>query len=214
MCSFVELLQPSRSSTQALPDRTFVESNYKRFYDASGAALFQHELLAAVHNMLTLFVTRLNPTLDEHTVVGDVNKFMGKIQDDAFQNNKALKDDVSAVAEYLWTSDKSHDVVKGMELCSVLNAVIREDVAEEIAAATKIFRTINTRRVHRVRTTTGRVDSSYPRNGETWRGGGFRQECGAFFERIKGHKYRVPGFLASSQKKQIAAAFAHGAGKN
>merc|ERR1719201_1778534 len=99
--------------------------------------------------MLKLYGARLNPTMDEVTVENGVHEFMGKIQGDAFENNQALQNDVDAVAEYLWTSAKKHKVVNNMELCSVLNAVIRDDVAEEIQAAATIFRSINSRRVNR-----------------------------------------------------------------
>ena len=65
----------------------------------------------------------------------------------------------------------------------VVNTVIRDDVAEEVEAAVIFFRGINTRCVTRV--SKGAIDTSYPRNGETWRGGGFRTEHRAFFERMQ-----------------------------
>ena len=130
---------------------------------------------------------------------------MRKIQDDAFKNKKALENDVDAVSEYLWTSAKRHRVVRGKELCSVLNAVIRDDVAKEIKAAAPIFRNINTRRVYRSKTG---LNTTYPRNGKTWRGGGFREEFEPFFKRMQDKKYRVPGFLATSNQQSVAATFA------
>merc|ERR1712084_144744 len=133
---------------------------------------------------------------------------MAKIQDDAFRNDKDLKSDVGAVAEYLWTSGKKHEIVQDMELCSVLNAVIRDDIAEEIEAATMVFRSINSRRIRRRNVHASINVQSYPPKGETWRGGGFRREHRAFFERMIGKKYRVPGFLATSLRREIAAAFA------
>merc|ERR1719506_303666 len=119
-----------------------------------------------------------------------------------------MQNDVDAMMEYLWTSGKKHAVIENKELCSVLNAVIRDDIAEEIGAAAVIFRSINNRRVNR---TSERPDiniQSYPPKGETWRGGGFRREHRAFFDRMIGKKYRVPGFLATSVRRDIAAGFA------
>ena len=133
---------------------------------------------------------------------------MKKLQSDAFRNDEALQEDVGAVAEYLWTSGKTHAVVKKMEFCSILNAVIRADIAKEIEAAAVIFRAINSRRVNRGSGGADHIDHSYPEDGQTWRGGGFRQECKKFFKRIKGKKYRVPGFLATSNKRSVAAHFA------
>ena len=189
-----------------LERRTFATSNYKRFYDGAQAPVFQHYLLAAVNTMLLLFAKRRNPALQQHELENDVNQFMAKIQADAFEDGTALREDVGAVAEYLWTSAKTHAVVNYMQLCSVLNAVIRDDVSEEVGAAAIFFRGINTRRVTRV--SKAAIDTSYPRNGETWRGGGFRTQHRAFFERMVGKKYRVPGFLATSGKRSVAAKFA------
>lgn len=86
--------------------------------------------------------------------------------------------------------------------------MIRDDVAEEIEAAVTIFRSINSRRVHRMDGGTNIDIQSYPPKGETWRGGGFRDEHKDFFKRMKGAKYRVPGFLATSDERNIAVAFA------
>ena len=91
----------------------------------------------------------------------------------------------------------------------MLNAVIRDDIEEEVQAAAIFFRGINTRRVTRIRS--GNIDPSFPRNGETWRGGGFRSQHRAFFEGMVGKKYRVPGFLATSAKRSIAVKFAFAA---
>ena len=74
------------------------------------------------------------------------------------------------MAEYLWTSGKKHVVVKNKELCAVINAVIRDDVAEEVEAAVIIFRSINNRRVHRISEGPDINIQSYPPKGETWRG--------------------------------------------
>ena len=71
-----------------------------------------------------------------------------------------------------------------------------------------IFRSINARRIQRRNGSVNIHIQSYPPTGETWRGGGFRRYHRAFFEGILGKKYRVPGFLATSLNREIAAAFA------
>ena len=160
---------PALTSVQ----KTFATSNYKRFYERAKPAPFQHNLLAAVQTTVTLFAARMNPRLDKAAIEEGVLGFMEYIQDDAFKNDKDLRSNVDCVAEYLWTSSKRHDIIKRMELCSVLNAVIREDIAEEIEAAAVIFRSINSRRVNR-EAVGSNEDPTYPLYGETWRGGGFR----------------------------------------
>merc|ERR1719174_138364 len=157
-----------------------------------------------------LYAKRTNVEQDQATKMFidlDVMDFMLEIQKDAFKHDEAMQNDTDAMAEYLWTSSKKHSIVKDMELCSVINAVIRDDVAEEIQAATIIFRSLNSRRVRRHNVCPNINVQSYPPSGETWRGGGFRREHRAFFERMIGKKYRVPGFLATSVRRDIAAAF-------
>lgn len=192
---------------KALGERTFATSHYKHVYAEARPAAFQHQLLTAVHKTLKLVAMRMNPTVNPDILAGRVDDFMSKIQDEAFRNDKALKDDVGAVAEYLWTSGKKHLVVKGMEMCSVLNTVIRDDILEEVVAAGSIFRSINTRRVQR--DGDAKQDQPFPDNCETWRGGGFRRRFRAFFNRLLGQKYRVPAFLATSNKMSVAATFAN-----
>ena len=191
-----------------LRERTFANSNFKRFYVPSKAPIFQHDLLHSVNTVIKLYARRLNPTLDQETINQGVNEFMEKMQHDAFSDNDALENNVNAVGEYLWTSAKKHKILNYMELCSILNAVIRDDIEEEIQAAVIVFRCINSGRVTRERALS--IDEqSYPSDGETWRGGGFREEHRKFFRSIKGKKFRVPGFLATSNQQSVAAAFVH-----
>ena len=201
-----------------LQERTFAESNYKRFSVAAQAAASQQDLFADVHKMLTLFATRTNPWVSEEVIAEGVHSFMAKIRTEAFEQmsmEKDLQHDVDAVAEYLWTSGRKHALTKGLELCSVLNAVIRDDVEGEIEAASSICWCINNRR-RLLSTSKGSalVHLSYPPNGETWRGGGFRNRFRPFFECIKGKKYRVPGFLATSNQRSVASTFAFNADKH
>ena len=148
----------------------------------------------------------MNPTFDDARIAIGIQQFMRKIQNDAFKHQKTLQNNVDAAAEYLWTSAKSHSLFKDMTLCSVLNAVIRDDIAAEIEAAATVFRNLNSRRVARVNIGGKAVDTSYPPKGETWRGGSFRRQFRSFF--TQGIKYRVPGFLATSRKRHVATHFA------
>ena len=195
-----------------LCNRTFATSHYKRFYSEALTTVMQHKLLSAVENVLMLYAKRMNALTDDQAIGTfidlDVMDFILKLQEDAFKHDEAMQNDVDAMAEYLWTSSKKHGILNGMELCSVLNAVIRDDVAEEMEAAAVIFRCLNSRRVRRQNVSANINLQSYPPNGETWRGGGFRREHRAFFERMVGKKYRVPGFLATSVRREVAAAFA------
>lgn len=195
-----------------LNERTFATSNYKKLYLGSKVPDFQHEVLSAVHNVSSLYAIRLNPTQDQGEVMKHVTKFMEKIQTDAFQNIDELEKDVSSTAEYLWTSGKTHQVFNNRELCSILNAVIRDDVEQEVEAAVAFIRGLNSRRIVRMKGASLN-EQAFPLNGKTWRGGGFNDEHRPFFNRLKRQKYRVPGFLATSNDKMVAFEFAFKADK-
>ena len=162
---------------------------------------------------VSLFAYRLNPELDEGQLMDGVDECMKKIQEDAFSNNnEMIKNNVDAVAEYLWSSAKKFPIVNYVQLCSVINAVIREDRPDELRPAVMIIRNITTRLVTRrlsAKISAYELSPTYPPEGETWRGGGFDPNCRPFFEKLRGDKkYRVPGFLASSTDKSIAETFA------
>lgn len=113
-------------------------------------------------------------------------------------------DDTDAVAETLWTSPRRG--ILGMEFCSILNAIIRADVDNEISSAVVIIRAINNRRVRR-QDVSAVEKLVFPPGGILWRGGGFRDIYRTFFEGNTGKKIRVPGFLACSQDKVVAEEF-------
>ena len=89
----------------------------------------QHELLNAVQRTVTLYAKRVNP----HSSVTELKRMIGdymlKKQGEAFSN---VVSSVPATAEYLWTSGKKHKVVHNLEFCTVLNAIIRADLANEL----------------------------------------------------------------------------------
>ena len=201
--SIIDLSDINAISSVTAAPLSFATSNYKRLYTRALAPPLHDNLVSAVENMLTLYAQRICATEvrpDGKILEWNVNAAMEQMQDQAF----TLSADVGAMVQYLWTSSKKHRIVKDMEWAAVLNAVIRDDVAEEIEAAGPIFRSMTIAANINIR--------CYPRNGETWRGGGFRREYRAFFERMITRKYRVPGYLATSDNRQIAAAFAFKAG--
>lgn len=184
----------------------------------------QNQLVPAKVKTYSTAVEETNPSaamtpLDQRTfATSNYKRFYDTVKPAAFQHYllSAVNDTLKHFAKRINPArdqqelendvDELMKVIKDMELCSVLNAVIRDDIAAEIEAAAIIFRTINSRRTKRVSDST--IDTSYPHNGETWRGGSFRREHRAFFERMERQQYRVPGFLATSSKRSVAAKFA------
>ena len=190
--------------------RTLANSNYKWCYAQAKAPVFQHGLLHAVHSTLELYAARSNPALAPNELKMMVNNCMTQIQEDAFRHTKELTEDVAVVAEYLWTSCNKYMVFKDMELSMVLNTVIRDDIQTEVLAVAPFIRSLNLRRVHRKLV----KPQCYPPKGQTWRGGGFRNQYKTFFDCMIGSKYRVPAFLATSVKKAVAMGFAKVADKD
>merc|ERR1712151_208099 len=113
------------------------------------------------------------------------SEFMQVIEGEAAK----FKHDADALAEFLWTSGKKHAVVNNMEFCSVLNAVIRDDVAEEIEAAAAIFRSLNALRTRRWGEGASKDVMVFPPEGKLWRGSGFDDKFKGFFNRMLGQDY-------------------------
>jgi len=131
------------------------------------------------------------------------------IQQEVAKHSNEDEHDANMLAEFLWTSQKRHPVVNDLEFCSVLNAVIRDDIAEEIEAAAPIFRSLNALRVHRSHSFGGDARNvTYPPKRHLWRGTGFDDKFRPFFEGMLGEEYRVPGYLSASADREVALEFA------
>lgn len=170
-------------------DRTFATSNFKRYYDITGAPNQLEVMWIAVKGVLEAYGTHHNL---------DTNDFFVRLKSEALH----FADDVTAAVERLWTSAQLVNyTTHKVELCSILNAVIREDIVEQVAHAAVLVRGINMLCV-----TSSRLGTvSFPPGGQTWRGGGFNEAHRYFFE--EGKSFRVPGFLASSFSFRKAQGF-------
>lgn len=166
--------------------RTFATSNFKRHFDNAEAPTLQHVLLGALHAMLDAYSRRRNipaaATLD----------FFRRLERGAFANVDEMLKDVPSACERLWTSKETMCPAHDLELCSVLNAVLRDDNDDEVTHAAVLVRGIN-----RLCITRNRPNGvPFPPDGVTHRGGGFNDDHKVFF--TPGKVYRVPGFVASS----------------
>ena len=205
-----------RDTTTLVPleERSFASSNFKHFYTSAKAAPFHFDILSAARKTATLYAARIHTRQRKDVIEENVNKFIHVIQEEVAKHSNEDEHDANMLAEFLWTSQKRHPVVNNLEFCSVLNAVIRDDVAEEIEAAVPIFRSLNALRTRRLGEGVSKDVVVYPPDGQLWRGSTFNDKFRPFFEGMLGKKYRVPGFLATSENRQIAVAFALKAGGN
>ena len=109
------------------------------------------------------------------------------------------------VAELLWTSDivfEDAPEPHNKELCSLINAAIRDDHPDLAAPTARVVRSINTLCVVRGQDAAA---LDFPPGGRTLRGTGFDDQHRDFF--TKGKRYRVPGFVATSFSEAVATRF-------
>ena len=179
-------------ATLSVLKRTFANSNFKRLVSGTQPPKFQVDISRAVCKMVTRYAARTNPDLDKTTLEDGVADFMKKIghgvSSDVPSNFAPID---RSVSKYLWKSDrklKVTKVTKGLEFCLILNAVIRDDIHEEIGHAITIMHSIMPRRVHNPPCPDWH---HFPAGGETWRGAGFRDCFRPFFENIKGGDFHL-----------------------
>ncbi len=117
--------------------------------------------------------------------------------------NDAVLGDVPRVAQRLWTSDQRFSgpgvpPEHQREFCSLLNAALRRDDGELLAAAMPLIRAINALCV--VRGARPMDLLRFPPENRTFRGAGIPDAHLGFY--VPGVKYRVPGYLATSFNRE------------
>jgi hypothetical protein len=108
---------------------------------------------------------------------------------------------VAMAAQLMWTSAKKIKATN-TQLCSIINDTIRSDHTTRAKAAAIFSRTVNSTIVNREPT----ESMPFPKGGLTFRGGCLPSKFKSFFN--KGVRYRIPGFLATSDSKAVALKFA------
>jgi hypothetical protein len=168
------------------PTPTFCTSNFKRHFNRTEVPTLQYALLGALHAILDKYCEARNISL---AISLD---FFLRLQQGAFANADDLLFNVPAACERLWTSKELLSPAHPVELCSILNAVLRDDRDDQVMHAAVLVRGINCLCVVRTQS----VPVAFPPNGVTYRGGAFDDTFIPFFS--VGKVYRVPGFVASS----------------
>ena len=165
---------------------SYAESYFKKVYDATPAPWFAHNLLDAVQQLLAAYC-KLHG-LPEATGV----RFFRDLEKEAFRNPNELLAEVPFAAQRMWTSAEKlgksprghrlNDIpdAHNLELCSILNAVIRDDEPTLVPHVAIV----------------ARGNAVAPPGPALSRGGGFDNAHQDFF--TVGKWYQVPGFLATS----------------
>ena len=210
-----------KSSNYLLAFRAFEEKLRDENFDEGGLGgkLPGYFIVTATQELIRWHVATvggdsLSAWLPFHRVMGQIHNL---------PENKYNHGDIGTFAELLWSSGKT---VKGKELCSILNAALREDDPTMVMHAVVISIALNTRRVSDRGATTGLFSGINPKEYPqklakndmgfgrpaphsfwhgSWRGGGFRDRFQEFYK--PGRRYRVPGVLATALKKQVALDF-------
>lgn len=199
---------PSEPLRRALPtaERTLATSNFKKVYGAmldAGVPRRSTLLLFAVEKLVQAYARKDSEHMKKH-YESSLEEFTAL----AFrQMGETLADDVSAAAEFLWTSTQRFGKV---EFCALLNTVIREDRASSIAHACVVVCSINRLRLGERVATGSKARKSkgerFPNRGRLYRGSALPNFVRPFYE--KGKSFRVPAFFATSFSKKVAKKFA------
>lgn len=176
---------------------TFDSSHFKRYYDDLEATPFQHVILGAAHDVARAYCLLHN--LDPR----HADDLFMRLQAEAFKYKDDLLSDVDAVAQRLWTSAltlRNCGRPYAVELCTMLNTLLRLDHPEHTRCAAQLARNINELCVIRRAGAQG-----FPPGGVCYRGGGLIREARDFY--TGGTKFRVPGYLATSLSEIEAKKF-------
>ncbi len=163
-------------------------------YGGSQAPLYPDQLLAAVRETTFAFCRKFRVS------EGEAVRYFKEVQAEAVGHKDELLDNIAESAVLIWTSAKRLTLAPGttIEFCSLLNRILREHDPDLLPSACVVVRGINQLCVMR-------HDESkllYPPGGESHRGGGLPLQHVPFF--APGKKFRVPMFLATSFKKDVA----------
>lgn len=177
--------------------RSFSASAFKRLYDEQSPPEYQHELFAAVMSLLVEYAAEVGGGKDGATQLFEA------LQVQAFncQQWSALLGQVEAIAVVLWTSASLAGL--GVEFCSILNHVIRQDSGDALPHAVVLSRAMALLMVSR--RTSGPSATRWPEDHQSHRGTGMPEYALGFF--VEGLLYRAPMFLATSFFQQKAYEF-------
>ena len=180
-------------------------AKFDHYYSAAPLPKFADELLAAVRKTIFKYSSK------NGAEQAAAERFFKALQAEAFTHAQDLSDNMSVSAGLIWTSQLPLVMRDGSttEFCGVLNRILRELDDDLLPDACIIVRAINSLCVLRHNPS----KLVYPADGMTYRGGGMPlhhvvQQPGQpppFF--VAGKKYRIPMFLATSDKARVAENF-------
>jgi len=190
---------PHQAAAGASSGRTLKTSNFKAAYAQTQEATEDYTLLAAMDAFLTGYF-RANgwPDQEAKQFIKLLREEGHKASDQVFMEGLS---DVGGFAQRMWSSATPGH---GREFCSMVNDAIRGDDSSLMQHLAVFARTMNAGLI--TRRTLDVVP--WPPKSETYRGAILPERHLQFYIRMTGHKYRVPGFLATSFSEDVADEFA------
>lgn len=182
--------------------RTLKSSNYLKAQAKAKTPKKQHQIFAA-----------LDEIIHEHCLEMEgesgCDHFYNELEKDIMRHKEELVEAIPFTAQRLWTSEVKAPSTD-LELCSILNAVIRSDKDELMKPLHVIVKAIKELLV--AKRGPGKVTKTATPGGLVYRGTGF-PDTEEHRRRVKnfyavGCEYRVPGFLATSLDRSVAREFA------
>jgi len=187
--------------------RTLANSHFKRAYDAAEGADTDYIVLNAVDGFLLVYFRHLNLSVDQ------ARQFLAKLREEGYSAApdgwfKEGMSDVGGFAQRLWSSTTPGP--RSRELCTMINDALRLDEPEMMTYVAIFARTLNAGLVTRRNLPTVPWPPTRENDGvtATFRGAILPVMFLAFYLAMKGCKYRVPGFLATSFSQEVATEFA------
>jgi serine/threonine protein kinase len=190
---------------QSVPAFSSKFSKFDGYYSATPLPNFADELLAAVRKTIFKYSSK------NGAEQAAAEQFFKSLQAEAFTHAKDLSESISVSAGLIWTSQLRLTMRDGSstEFCGILNRILRDVDDDLLPDACVVVRAINSLCVLR-------HDPSklmYPAGGMTYRGGGMPLlhvmllpgQPPPFF--VAGKKYRIPMFLATTDKRHVAENF-------
>lgn len=189
-----------------IDERTLEVSLFKELYEKHAKPPeYQHQVMAAVQGLISVHC-------EEQQIPPEVGKkFFELLQAEIFLKAEGLDEvlgQVCCAARRLWTSGitlPAENPLQKLELSHIINQALRDDGRAALDHVAVLARAVNS--LTMARAGSRELSGHFPSGGRLWRGGGLPAEHRGFYEVTK--KYRVPGFLASSEKKEVTDSFVY-----
>jgi hypothetical protein len=180
--------------------RTLANSNYKEVHSCCHPNPQIPEFLQSIYGAIMVYcdkysINRAKGSLFFNQLYADMN--------DTHEQVLEMTVNIRVAAQRLWTSSRLLDCEAKVEICSIVNEIIRNDIPQQLEVVMPLVYSINSKLVNRDHPEL----TVFPPEGVTYRGVTIPKEQLNFFISILHQKYRAPMYLATSFSELKAYTF-------